>query len=124
MAAHVVLLLSSKPSHPAHHAPPTPTTTTTPRLQAQGECAVALSWLLIVPGTALPIAAQALAECRLFARHQQQRARAGLPAEWGWNARFYGVLQDVIGALSGVQALAACWIGLGILADIAQLSSA
>ncbi len=84
---------------------------------------MALSWLLLALGTALPIAAQAVAECHLFARHQHQRQQLGLPAELGWNARLYGALQEALDALSGLQALAAAWIALGILFDLAQLAS-
>lgn len=99
--------------------PPSP-----PRaLQAHAQCAVALSWLLLGPGTLLPMAAQAAAECRLFAQHQRQRAQLGLPPERGWDARVYGGLQGVVDALNGLQVLTAGWVALGTLFDLAQLAS-
>ncbi|KAL4440230.1 hypothetical protein ABPG75_003231 [Micractinium tetrahymenae] len=91
--------------------------------EAHAECAAALSWLLLVPGTVLPALAQAAAECRRFRQHQRQRAQLGLPAERGWAAHLYGLLEGAADALSAPQALAAGWIALGILSDLARLAS-
>lgn len=94
-----------------------------PALPAASQCAVVLTYLQVALGFLLPALVHAALECRLFARHQRERRRAGLPPERGLQAAAYEAAAGLLGALSWPQALLALGIALSVAFDLSLLAA-
>lgn len=84
------------------------------------ECRAVLAYCQLVLGVAAPALAQACLEARLFAEHAEQRARAGLPPERGWQAALCRAVHGVVGDLDWLTAATLLWVLLGVLQLAAQ----
>ena len=77
----------------------------------------------LVLGFLLPALGHAWLEARMFARHQRERRRAGLPPESGCQAAVYTSLGGLLEALAWPQALLALGILLSIFFDLSLLAA-
>ncbi|PRW45353.1 hypothetical protein C2E21_6101 [Chlorella sorokiniana] len=94
-----------------------------PKLSAQSECIVVLTYLELTLGCLLPALIQAAAETRLYVVHCAERRRAGLPRECGWQARVHDELAELAQELSWPQIAVLLWVVLGIAFDLSLLAA-
>lgn len=79
--------------------------------------------LQAILGFLLPALVHAILETHLFLRHQQQRRRAGVAGEAGWQAAVYTSLAGLLEVLTWPQAVLALGVLLSICFDLSLLAS-
>lgn len=60
------------------------------------QCATVLTFMQLCFSLLLPAVVQASVECRMFARHQRERAQRRLPPERGWHTALYGACWEAL----------------------------
>lgn len=81
---------------------------------AAARCCAVLVWLQLGCGVLASLLWQAASEARLFARHQEQRRRAGQPEEAGKGAALYEWVWDASGQGSRGRYAVAAWLLLAV----------
>lgn len=83
-------------------------------------CRAVLTYLQLALALAAPTAVQAGIEARLWMWHAEERRRAGLPPERGWQAAFYSRISSLLDGLDWPYLAVLGWVALGVLYELAM----